>query len=113
MNGSHDRSALTPVYDTGPKPTAAVCCNEICKRGLRLVIRSTAVSKFAGSACTRLRAERSVAIWALQRYHHAMSCGVTNDTVVHHGRVAPAFAYHDSNCAAINGSAAQPCPGPP
>ena len=33
-----------------------------------------------------------------------MSCGFTNDTVVHHGRFAGAFAYHDWNCAAIFGS---------
>ena len=49
MNGSQDLSAFEPLYETGPKPPAAVCCSEICKRGLRRVIRSAGVSKFAGS----------------------------------------------------------------
>src|SRR5665213_4158933 len=113
MNGSHDRRALGPENDTGPKPLAAVCSSEICRRGLCRVTRLIAVSKFAGSARTRLGAERSVAVWAVQRYHQAMSCGFTSDTVVHHGRLEGILASHRPNCAAISGSARQPSPGPP
>src|ERR1039458_9254580 len=113
MNGSHDLTALEPVYETAPKPLAAVCCSDSCSSGLRLAISCAGGSKFAGSAWTRLGADASGATWALQRYHQAMSCGFTNDTVVHHGRVVGAFAYHALNWAAIIGSTRQPCPGGP
>src|ERR1039457_3933552 len=113
MTGSHDLTALEPVYETAPKPLAAVCCSDSCSSGLRLAIGCAGVSKFAGSAWTRLGADASVAVWAVQRYHQAMSCGFTSDTVVHHGRLEGILASHRPNCAAISGSARQPSPGPP
>ena len=114
MNGSHDRSASGPEY--GHRSEATRC--GLLQRELqaRLVARdsaATGVSKFAGSARTTLGAERSVAVWAVQRYHHAMSCGFTNDTVVHHGRFGAPSSTTCLELAAISGSARQPCPGPP
>ena len=52
-------------------------------------------------------------VWLLQRYHQAMSCGLTNETVVHHGRFVGALAYQERNCATISGSTRQPSPGAP
>src|ERR1017187_1076752 len=113
MNGSHALTASAPVNGTGPKPLAAVCCSESCRSGLCLALSCAGGSKFAGSARTTLGADFSAVVWSLQRYHQAMSCGFTNDTVVHHGRFFGAFAYHALNWAAIIGSTRQPCPGRP
>src|SRR5579862_564327 len=113
MNGSHASTAARPLNGTPPKPLAAVCCSESCRRGLRLAISCAGVSKFAGRARTRTGAERSGGACELHRYHQAMSCGLTNETVVHHGRSRGAFAYHLANCPAIAGSTRQPCPGSP
>src|SRR5690349_1012051 len=42
-----------------------------------------------------------------------MSCGLTNDTVVHQGPSPPALRNQSSNCEAIHGSARTPWNGPP
>ena len=42
-----------------------------------------------------------------------MSCGLTNETVVHHGSPPPASASQFSNCEAMCGSAHRAWPGPP
>ena len=96
MNGSHDRSTLVPVNDTGPNPVAAVCWNEIAdpasvSRSSRPGFRSSPAARAHARRCCFSRAT------AVYRYHQAMSCGLTNDTVVHHGRFAGAFAYQDWN----------------
>ena len=68
-----------------PKTAWAVSCSERCKRGLPRASISSGVSKFGGSSPTTLGGSASAAKRSLQRYHQAMSCGLTNDTVVHHG----------------------------
>src|SRR5579862_8980916 len=113
MNGCQRASTPGPLNGTLPKPVAAVCSSESCRRGLRRATSCAGVSKLAGSAVTMLGAERSGPNCELQRYHQAMSWGLTNDTVAHHGRFAGAFAYQAANCPAICGSMRQPCPGPP
>jgi hypothetical protein len=97
-----------PVNGTSPNEAAAVSCSERCKRGLLRACSSSGVSKFGGSAAIALGADASAGTRSLQPYHHAMSWGLTNDTVVHHGFDSPTVESHRSNCPATWGSTCQP-----
>ncbi len=55
----------------------------------------------------------SAATRSLHLYHQAMSCGLTNETVVHHGSAPPSAANQSANLAAMCGSTCQPWPGAP
>src|SRR5450759_1519294 len=102
-----------PEKGTGPKDAAAVSCSERCRRGLPPASSISGVSKFGGSRSATLGAEASGASRSLHRYHQAMSCGLTRETVAHHGSSAPAWAYHSANWRVIFGSTRQPWPGAP
>ena len=67
-------------------------CSERCSRGLRCASSASGVSKFAGSWLASAGGALSWGTFSVKRYHQAMSCGLTKETVVHHGAVAPGFA---------------------
>ena len=58
-------------------------------------------------------AAASLGTRSLHPYHQAMSCGFTNETVVHHGSAPPSSANQSANRPAMWGSTRQPCPGAP
>src|SRR5271165_1210416 len=113
MNCSQRSCALGPEKGTGPNAVAAVSCSERWSRGLPLAISVSGVSKLGGSRRTEWPAVASEAILLLQKYHQAMSCGFTNETVVHQGPALPSLESHSSNCFAMRGSTRCPWPGAP
>ena len=71
-------------------------------------------SRSSAAAARRVRrAAASAGTRSLQTYHQAMSCGLTNETVVHHGCAPPSSLNQCRKCRAMIGSLCQPCPGPP
>src|ERR1700684_1428950 len=96
-----------------PNDAAAVVCSDSCSVGVLRSASCSGLSKFGGSDVKTLGAEDSVATRSLHAYHHAMSCGLTNETVVHHGSSLRSPSNHFANCFAICPSTRQPWPGAP
>ena len=104
---------LGPPNGTAPNDRAAVSCSERCKGGLPLAAtargsRSSAAARRSADGADALGAKRS-----LQRYHQAMSCGLTNDTVVHHGCRPELRRTSSGTGRRSSGPLRQPCPGAP
>src|ERR1035437_275926 len=112
-NSSHLWWAPGPWKGTGPNEVAAVACSERCRRGLRCAIIISGVSKFGGICRTVLPTVLSAGTLLLHAYHHAMSWGLTKETVAHHGPPPPSAASQWVNWLAIWGSTRQPWPGAP
>ena len=76
-------------------------CSERCRRGLLRSISSSGVSKLGGRRATVAARVASAGTRSLHTYHQAMSWGLTNETVVHHGSAPPSCANHSRKLPAI------------
>jgi hypothetical protein len=75
-----------------------VSCSERCRRGLRARAAARASRSWAAAPMIVLGAWPRAGRGRSSLYHQAMSWGLTNETVVHHGSVAaPSWANQSSN----------------